>query len=220
MRDRISRWAAPLGLALMLSGCGLSGLPFFGGDNQRVLPSAEDLESQAQEAGRDYVIGPRDRLLITVWNQPELNVGELVVRLDGRISFPLLDDVQASGLTPLALKGEITRRLEEYVRAPHVTVVVTEINSKLIYVLGEVVREGPIVYRARMRVVDALSTAGGFNQFAGKKHVKVIRDRNGDAPLEFTFNYDEFVRGKNLEQNILLLPGDRIVIPPESPFPW
>jgi polysaccharide export outer membrane protein len=206
-------------LCLCLGGCAeLSGL--FQDETLRGLPSAQDLESQAVELTQAYVIGPRDRLRITVWNQPELGVDGLVVRLDGKISFPLLDDVQAAGLTPTELKSVITDRLEEYVSAPHVTVVVLEINSKLVYLIGEVAREGPIVFRSNMRVVDALSMAGGFNEFAGKSRVKIIRERDASQPLEAIFNYEEFVEGKNLQQNILLLPGDRIVVPPERPFVW
>jgi polysaccharide export outer membrane protein len=205
-----------LPLVLYLGGCA----QITGGETLRTLPSAQDLESQAVEASQEYLIGPRDALRITVWNHPELTVDDLVVRLDGKISFPLLDDVQAAGLTPTALKSVISERLDQFVTTPLVTVVVLEINSKMVYLIGEVAREGPIVFRSNMRVLDALSTAGGFNQFAGKSRVKVIRERNGAEPFEFIFDYDEFVNGENLEQNVLLLPGDRIVVPPEQPFPW
>ncbi len=208
------RVGVALGVAACVAGCSLRN------GTLRATPPAGDLETQAREAKQDYVIGPRDELMISVWNQPELSVAKLVVRLDGKLSFPLLDDVEAAGRTALELKAVITERLEEYVTAPHVTVIVTQINSKLVYLIGEVSREGPIVYQSEMRVIDALSTAGGFNPFAGKKRVKIIRDRNGDTPIEFVFNYEDFVKGKDLEQNILLLPGDRIVVPPERSLPW
>ena len=200
-----------IGLGVWLLGCAGS---------LRGLPSAQDLESQGVEARQEYRIGPRDVLQITVWKQPELSVGDLVVRLDGKISLPLVDDVQADGLTPQELKAVLTERLSEYITAPHVTVVVREMNSKLIYVIGEVAREGPIVLRSDMRVLDALAVAGGFEEFAGRDRVKLIRERNGSGPVEFIFDYEEFVEGKNLEQNILLLPGDRIVVPPERVFSW
>ena len=100
----------------------------------------------------------------------------------------------------------------------HVTVVVRQINSKNIYVIGEVNREGPIILRGGMRIVDALSTAGGFRAFAAKSHVKLIRTMDDERPVEFEFDYPAFASGDNLEQNILLLPGDRIVVPEQSAF--
>ena len=121
-------------------------------------------------------------------------------------------------MTPMELKKQVAERLSEYVKAPHVTVVVRQINSQLIFVIGEVKREGPITLRRDMRVVDALSTAGGFTAFAGRANIKLIREQNGSGPVEFVFDYEEFVRGENLEQNVLLLPGDRIVVPDDSPF--
>lgn len=184
----------------------------------RELPSAAQLDSQARQVEQEYRIGPRDVLQINVWRQPELSAPEVVVRLDGKISLPLVDDVNASGLTPIELKEILRERLSEYVSAPHVTVIVRQINSKLIYMLGEVAREGPIAFRSSMRVLDALSLAGGFGQFADTDRVKVIRERNGAGPVEFVFDYDEFVSGESLEQNILLLPGDRIVVPAQSSF--
>lgn len=198
-----------LALACVLAGCA---------GTLRETPSFQVLESEAIEAGQDYVIGPRDVLLVSVWKQPELSVADLVVRLDGKISIPLIDDVQAAGLTPLQLKDVIRERLAEYIAAPHVTVVVREMNSKLIYIIGEVSREGPMVLHANMRVLDAIASAGGFNQFAGKNHIKILRERDAGVPVEFRFDYDGFIAGKNLEQNILLLPGDRVVVPQETPF--
>ena len=200
-----------MGLSLWLLGCA---------STLRELPSADNLESHAVDATQEYKIGPADVLQITVWKQPELSVRELVVRLDGKISIPLVDDVHAEGLSAQMLKAVIAERLSEYITAPHVTVVVREINSKLVYVIGEVAREGPIVFRSRMRIVDALAVAGGFRQFAGKDSVKLIREYNGSDPVEFIFDYDAFVAGENLDQNVLLLPGDRIVVPPERLFSW
>ena len=180
--------------------------------------SIAELESHAIEASQEYRIGPSDVLTISVWQQEDLNLPEVVVRLDGKISFPLLDDVHAEGLTAAELKDVLTERLSEYIAAPHVTVVVRQINSKLVYVIGEVNREGPIKLRGGMRVVDALSSVGGFRPFAAKDRVKVMRTQNGSGNVEFEFDYPSFASGKNLEQNILLLPGDRIVVPEQSPF--
>lgn len=176
------------------------------------------LEHHAVESAQEYEIGSSDILRITVWQQPELTLDDVVVRLDGKISMPLLDDVEAAGKTAQQLKDELGERLSEFVTAPHVTVVVRQINSKNIYIIGEVNREGPIVLRGGMRIVDALSTAGGFRAFAAKRRVKLIRSMNAEGNVEFEFDYPAFASGKNLEQNILLLPGDRIVIPEQSAF--
>ncbi len=195
--------------ALMLGACT---------STQRSLPSAAELDTHASDREGDYRIGSGDVLAISVWGQPELSLVEVVVRTDGRISAPLVDDVDVLGKTPQDLKVELTEKLAEYVTAPHVTVVVRQINSKHIYLIGEVKREGPMTLRRDMRVVDALSSAGGFTSFAGKGNIKLIRQQNGSGPAEFVFDYNEFVRGENLEQNVLLLPGDRIVVPDDSPF--
>ncbi len=183
----------------------------------RELPSAAQLETQAVEVTESYVIGPRDTLAIVVWREPELSLARVEVRLDGKISVPLIDDVQAAGRTPLELKADITERLTEFLTAPVVTVVVASVGSKLVYIIGEVSREGPIQMQPDMRVLDAIALAGGFNPFAGRARVKVIRNQGGGA-AEFNFDYDHFIDGKDLSQNILLLPGDTIVVPEERAF--
>ncbi len=187
-------------------------------ETQRRMPSAQELDQHAHEVTQEYFIGPHDQLAISVWQQPNLSLESVVVRLDGKISVPLLDDVVAAGLTATELKQVLTEGLSEYIRDPQVTVVVRQINSKLIYTMGEVAKVGPMQLRGGMRVVDALSTAGGFKAFADKRKVKVIRHINGSDPIEFLFDYKSFASGENLEQNILLLPGDRIVVPEQAPF--
>jgi polysaccharide export outer membrane protein len=158
----------------------------------------------------DYVIGAGDQLTIRVWKNPDLSVA-VPVRPDGKISVPLLDDVQAEGFTAIELKEVITRDLSEYVTNPDVTVVVEQIN-KAVYVLGEVGRKGPILLSRDLRVTDAISAAGGFGTFADKKRVKVIRRQDG-GELEYRFNYDAYVAGKAPGTNLLLVPGDTIVVP-------
>ena len=180
--------------------------------------SIAELESYARDSTQQYIIGPYDQLSISVWQQPALTLGEVVVRLDGKISFPLLDDVQAAGLSVTELKQVISERLSEFIVDPSVTIVVRQINSKEVYVLGEVARVGAVRLRGGMRVVDALATAGGFRPFAEKREVKVIRHMNGSGAVEILFDYKRYESGEDLEQNILLLPGDRIVVPEQSPF--
>jgi polysaccharide export outer membrane protein len=183
----------------------------------RELPTSEQAEASAVQASEEYVIGSNDVLLINVWREPELSLNGVEVRLDGKISVPLIDDVQAAGLTPLQLKGVITDRLKEYVTAPQVTVVVSRVGSKSISIMGEVAREGMIPLQPKMRVLDAIAIAGGFSAFAGRSRIKVIRS-SGQNPTEYSFDYDDFIDGADLAQNILLLPGDQIIVPEERPF--
>jgi polysaccharide export outer membrane protein len=199
-----SRIAAWLALLFLLSGCAA---------NLRDVPSAIELDSLALEAGQNYVIGESDMLRITVWNNPRLSLDAVIVRPDGKISLPLVDDVHSAGLTAHELKAVITERLSSYVSDPEVTVVVLQINSKLVYVLGEVARQGPVSLRKNMRVVDVLAHAGGFSAFADRDNVLIIRGTDQGAPKEFRFNYNTFVDGTDLAQDVLLLPGDKIVVP-------
>jgi polysaccharide export outer membrane protein len=157
----------------------------------------------------DYVIGAGDNLTIQVWKNPELSVA-VPVRPDGKISVPLLDDVQAEGFTALELKEVITRDLGEYVTNPDVTVVVGGVNKR-IYMLGQIGRQGPIALSSDLRVTDAISAAGGFGPFADKKNVKVIR-RSENGEVEYRFNYDAYVAGKAPGTNLLLVPNDTIVV--------
>jgi polysaccharide export outer membrane protein len=159
----------------------------------------------------EYVIGAGDHLTIRVWKNPELSV-QVPVRPDGKVSVPLLDDVQAEGLTTGELKEVITRDLSEYITNPDVTVIVELIGSKHVYVIGEVERSGPIPLGKDQRVLDAISAAGGFGAFADKKRVKIIR-RQEDGEVEYRFNYDAYVGGNAPGTNLLLVPGDTIVVP-------
>jgi polysaccharide export outer membrane protein len=195
-------------LALALAACA---------QTLRDQPSAQELEDSAAAAQVDYVIGAQDTLAINVWKEQELSLNGVEVRLDGKISVPLIDDIQAAGLTPTQLKDAITEKLKDYVSAPQVTVIVTHVGSKNVYILGEVTREGAISLQPQMRVLDALAISGGFTPFAGKNRIKIIRG-HGSSPAEFTFDYDGFVDGKDVAQNILLLPGDQIIVPQERPF--
>lgn len=185
---------------------------------QRELPTAQEMEAQASLSQEEYVIGPSDILQISVWKEPELSVEEVTVRHDGKISVPLLDDVQAAGQTATQLKAVIGERLSDFITEPSVTVVVRQIRSKLVYVMGMVRKEGPVALRADMRLMDAIATGGGFQPFAGRDEIKLIRRGLDGRALEFQFEYDSYVDGTNLDQNILLAPGDRIIVPEESPF--
>ena len=155
----------------------------------------------------EYTIGASDVLRITVWRNPELSA-DVPVRPDGMISVPLVNEVQAEGKTPTQLKDELTTRLTEFISNPVITVVVLQVNSKRVYVLGEVVRSGPIGLESDLRVLDAISAAGGFGPFANTKKIRILREGS-----EIRFDYKAFLKGSSPESNILLLPGDTIVVP-------
>jgi polysaccharide export outer membrane protein len=161
-------------------------------------------------AGPTYVIGPEDVLHIAVWKEADLTA-TLPVRPDGKISLPLLDDVQAAGLTPKQLAESVTEKLKKYIAAPHVTVVVTSINSKRIFMVGEVMHPGATSMLPNMTVLQALSSAG-LSQFANTKRIYVLRTENGKQ-RKLPVNYRQLVKGAQIEQNYLLQPGDTIVVP-------
>ena len=167
--------------------------------------------SQASRADAEYKIGPQDVLRIDVWKEAEIS-RTLPVRPDGKISLPLLNDVQATGLTAMQLATVISEGLKKYITNPQVTVSVTEINSRRIYVTGEVLKAGAFPLLPNMTVLQALSSSGGFTQFARVKNIYVLRKEEG-KDVKHPFNYKEVVSGKNPEQNIMLEPGDVIVVP-------
>jgi polysaccharide export outer membrane protein len=176
------------------------------------VPPAESPKSDANAsvAGPDYVIGPEDVLHIAVWKESDLTA-TLPVRPDGKISLPLLNDVQAAGLTPMQLADSLTEKLKKYVASPRVTVVVSTINSKRIFMVGEVGHAGPIPMLPNMTVLQALSSAG-MTQFANTKKIYVMRVQNGKQE-KLPVNYRKLVKGEQMEQNYLLQPGDTIVVP-------
>jgi polysaccharide export outer membrane protein len=159
----------------------------------------------------DYVIGPQDVVRIDVWKEPDIS-RTIPVRPDGKLSLPLLNDIQASGLTAVQLGKAIREGLTKYLTNPEVTVTVTEINSRRVYITGEVTRAGAFPLLPNMTVLQALSSAGGFTQFAKLKGIYVLRNEGGKQ-VKLPFNYKEVVKGKNQDENILLQPGDVIVVP-------
>ena len=159
---------------------------------------------------KDYVIGAQDVLHIVFWSAKELSV-EVLVRPDGKISLPILNDLPAAGMTPEQLAGEIAKAATKFVRDPNATVIVKQVNSRKVYVVGEVSKPGPILLGSDMNVLQAIGEAGGFLETAKKGDVAVVRIENGKE-RRFKFNYNEVVRGKNVEQNIRLLPGDTILV--------
>ena len=157
-----------------------------------------------------YVIGAEDVLYISVWKETDLT-NTLPVRPDGMISLPLLGDVQAAGLTPTQLAASITEKLKKYVTDPHVTVVVTQMNSQRIYVMGEVQHTGAMNLLPGMTVLQAIASAG-FSQFANTKGIYVLRNQHGEQQ-KIPVPYKKLVKGEAMDQNLTLRPGDTIVVP-------
>jgi len=159
----------------------------------------------------DYKIGPQDILRIDVWKEPDIS-RSVPVRPDGKVSLPLLNDVQAAGLTSMQLAGIIRDGLSKYITSPQVTVIVTEINSRRVYCTGEVIKPGALSLLPNMTALQAISSCGGFTQFAKIKGIYILRSENGQQ-VKHPFNYKEVVKGKRPEDNIVLEPGDVIVVP-------
>jgi polysaccharide biosynthesis/export protein len=158
-----------------------------------------------------YLINPDDTLEVSVWKEPELS-GAVPVRPDGKISIPLVDDVQAAGLTAMELSAQVTEKLKKFVADPHVTIIVTAINNRRVYVLGEVGRPGGFALLPDMTVLQAISDSGGLTQFAHGKKIYVLRSEAGKQ-VKYPFDYNKVLKGQNAEQNIVLKPGDTIVVP-------
>ena len=157
-----------------------------------------------------YRIGVNDVLLVAVWQEPEFTA-TVPVRTDGKISVQLLHDVQAAGLTPMELTASLTEKLKKYLADPRVTVVVSQMTPQRIYVVGEVLKHGPMVLLPDMTVLQALATAG-LNQFANTKKIYVLRSVNG-VEQKFPVNYKRLLKGEGMTQNIVLKTGDTIVVP-------
>lgn len=160
----------------------------------------------------DYVIGPEDVLAVNVWKEPELSIKELVVRPDGKISLPLVNDIQAGGLTPIQLQEQIAGKLKKFVESPNVTVTVLKVFSHTVSVVGAVGRPGPYVLGSPTTVLDILARAGGVTEFAKAKNIKILRNEDGKQ-VQYPFNYKNVIKGKDLEQNITLRNGDIILVP-------
>ncbi|MGD0568377.1 MAG: polysaccharide biosynthesis/export family protein [Candidatus Sulfotelmatobacter sp.] len=165
----------------------------------------------AKPHDNSFVIGNDDVLAINVWKEPDIS-RSIPVRSDGKISLPLVGELQAAGLTPLRLESDIASRLKNYISEPEVTVIVQQVNSQKFNILGQVARPGSYVIANSPTVLDAIALAGGFRDFAKKKSVYVLRQgSSGEARI--LFNYKDVIQGKNMAQNVKLQPGDTIIVP-------
>lgn len=156
---------------------------------------------------RTYIIGIQDVIGVRVWRERDLS-GDFVVRPDGKISMPLAGEIEADGITPDQLKTRIVGALTNYMNRPEVTLEVRQVNSKRFFMTGEVGRPGAFTIISPITVLEAISNAGGLRDFANGKKIVIMR---GNERLKF--NYKEVIKGKNMEQNIMLQPGDHIIVP-------
>lgn len=170
--------------------------------------SASDVEPPPEQR---YIIQPNDVLEVFVWQEPDLT-RKVTVRPDGFVSIPLVQDLQAAGTTPAELKTRLENKLKDYLPAPNVTIVVDAIQSYRIYVVGKVQKPGSITVEKPVTVLQALSLAGGFQDYAKESEIVVIRN-NGKESSVLDFNYRDVIHGKNPAQNIMLRSGDVVAVP-------
>jgi len=179
---------------------------------QKTAPKVNNTNSTAPATtDGDYKIGAQDVLQIDVWKEPEIT-RTIPVRPDGKISLPLVNDVKAVGLTAMQLAGVIREGLSKYLVNPQVTVTVTMINSRRVFLTGELSRTGALPLLPNMTVLQALSSAGGFTPFARIKDIYILRVVDG-RQVKYPFHYKDVVKGKRPEENIILQPNDDIVVP-------
>jgi polysaccharide export outer membrane protein len=175
-------------------------------------PVQQEASPKGAPTDDSYIIGNDDVLAISVWKETDLTK-QVPVRSDGKISLPLIGEVQAAGRTPLQLQQEITSRLKSFITEPQVTVIVQQINSQKFNILGEVTKPGSYSLTNGETIVDAIAAAGGFKDFAKKKSIYVLRQTGDGEQTRIGFNYQDFIKGKDTTKNVALKPRDTIVVP-------
>lgn len=174
-------------------------------------PEPPAVAAPAAEEPPDYLVAPGDILKLVVWKEPDLT-GEVFVRLDGRITVPLVGDVKAAGKTTEQLSMEIRTKLRAFLEMPIVTLTVSQAISARFYVIGEVAGSGALPLTGRITVLQGLALAGGFKEFAKKDRILILREKGGER-IAIPFNFKDLELGLNLEQNIILESGDSIIVP-------
>lgn len=159
-----------------------------------------------------YRIGAGDVLQISVWNEPGASVAAVVVRPDGKVTVPLVKETEVLGMTPAELEKVLADKLEHFIHGADVTVVVKEIHSKKVYLVGAVNKVGPVALLSQMTLLQALAEAGGLTDYAKRRKIYVLRNENGKQ-VKLPFNYDAVVKGEHMDQNVTLRPDDTIVVP-------
>lgn len=170
-----------------------------------------DIARPAEVVPSGYIVGDSDIIRVNVWKEPEVSQ-TVVVRTDGNISLPLINEVKVSGMTPLQIQDMVAEKLKNFLNNPQVTVTVIEIHSKRAFITGEVARPGTYSLNAQTTVLQLIAQAGGFTPFAKKDSIVVLRTEDG-RQSRLKFSYKEVVQGKKTEQNVALHPGDTVVVP-------
>jgi len=200
-------------LLVSLAALGQSPANQAAGDEPSNAPPASSAPTERNTHTEDtFVIGNDDVLVVSVWNETQLPK-QVTVRSDGKISLPLIGDIQAAGRTPAQLELDITDRLKNYITNPQVAVIVQEIHSLKFNVLGQVSKPGTYPLTTGTTVVDAIAAAGGLKDFAKKKGIYVLRENPSGGEYRYMFNYEEVIKGKNPKQNIVLKSHDTVVVP-------
>jgi polysaccharide export outer membrane protein len=181
--------------------------PVTAGQGATTPPTA----AKSVELPPGYVIGPEDILAVIFWGDKDMSI-DAAVRPDGMISIPLLNEIQAAGLTPEQLRAKVTAEAAKYIEDPNVTVIVKVINSRKVFITGSVGKPGPYPLPGPTTVLQLIAMAGGLAEFADSKNISIVRIENG-RQIRLPFNYKDVVRGKNLKQNIELKPGDTVIVP-------
>ena len=203
-----------LGLILVFVGhlSGQAGPPA-GGDRPAANSSVQsDPASGTKPNDENFIIGNDDVLAISVWKESELTKS-VPVRSDGKISLPLVGEIQATGRTPLQLEQDITEKLKNFITTPEVTVIVEKVNSRKFNMLGEINKAGEFPLTASTTIMDAIAMGGGFKDFAKKSGMYILRKGPDGREIRINFNYKEFIKGKNPGQNIMIEPNDTIIVP-------
>jgi len=203
MNERVKKWTFVIIFALTLV-CVENG--------GRESMAADSKSATAKAAIAAYTIGAGDELRIVTWKEADFTLETVLVRTDGKISFPLLNDVQAAGLTPMMLKDVLETGLKNYVAAPVITVTVANAGSQKFYILGEVTRTGEYPIVKDLSVLQAFALAGGFTEWASKDEILLIRRESGQKKV-YKIDYKDMARGKNLDQDLLIRADDTIIVP-------
>jgi polysaccharide export outer membrane protein len=202
------------GLALLVAPSFAAGQAARPANARPAVPQGATTAAEAPSpavAGSDYKIAPNDVLVIGVWKEVDLT-GEVVVRPDGKISLPLLNDLAVANLTPEQLRVKLVEQYHRFYENPVVTVVLKQVNNNKAFVMGQVLHPGAYVVSGDTTVLQVIALAGGFAEFADTRHVAVIR-QNGSVQETYEFNYDDFVKRHTPKQNIVLKPGDTVIVP-------
>lgn len=207
-RARRVGWNGLALCAVLALATACSSWPFASPPNARLSPP-----DRAAGETENYRISVPDLLQLTVWQHPDFT-GSLLVRRDGKVSVPLMGDVQAQGLTPTELAEQIRLGLAQFISNPRVDIAVTEMRSQVASVIGEgVLRSGVVDIQRNTRVIDAIAAMGGFSPYAQKDEILILRNTAYGRQVQFRFDYDAFIKGRNSASNILLEPGDTVIVP-------